>query len=269
VIAVFGRVKVTKAADGTLQYECSANLKLLDELYKYNYTLKPPAWPEAILGKLDPAKVKRGAEVYAREGCAKCHAEKSPYPRSAPNAAGATFLKINRFPLKEIGTDSMYADYFVSRTAVPGILKPTFEGTPLANKDVMPAALLFLQVLNKTTVATLDSTTKDPKVRAQMLGSQPLPGMPRNDAELVGLVEGLRGYRAAPLAGIWSTPPYLHNASVPSLYELLLPPEKRVKAFTLGNTEFDPVKVGYETKPFPGGYHFNTALPGYSTSGNT
>jgi hypothetical protein len=98
VIAVFGEVSVTQTKDGKLKYETSADLKLLDELYKHNYYLKPPVWPEDVLGKLDPEKVKRGAEVYAREGCAKCHAEKAPYPQGPPNAAGDTFIKINRTP---------------------------------------------------------------------------------------------------------------------------------------------------------------------------
>jgi cytochrome c peroxidase len=31
----------------------------------------------------------------------------------------------------------------------------------------------------------------------------------------------LRRYKARPLNGIWATPPYLHNGSVPNLWELL------------------------------------------------
>ena len=34
-------------------------------------------------------------------------------------------------------------------------------------------------------------------------------------------------YKGRPLTGIWATPPYLHNGSVPTLYDLLLPPEDR------------------------------------------
>jgi hypothetical protein len=269
VIAVFGEVKVTKGEDGVLKFESSADLKLLDELYTNNYDLKPPAWPEDVLGKLDAKKVKRGAEVYAREGCAKCHAQKPPYPRTAPNGAGDTFIKINRTPLKEIGTDPNYAEYFLRRTATPGIMAPVFEGTPLAKKETIPAAFLFLATLRKTTDATLEQTIKEPELRARMLGTQPLPGLPKTEAEMNATIEALQCYRAAPLAGVWSTPPYLHNASVPSLYELLLPPEKRVKTFYLGNREFDPVKVGYGTEPFEGGYKYDTGRRGYSNRGHT
>lgn len=269
VLAVFGEVKVSQDAAGKLKYGSSADLKLLDELYTHNYHLKPPAWPEEVLGKLDPAKVKRGAEVYAREGCAMCHADKPPYPMTAPNAAGDTFLKINRTPLKEIGTDPAYSEYFLRRTATPGIMASVFEGTPLAKKDTIPAAFLFLATLRKTTDATLEQTINDPKLRTRMLGKQPLPELPHSDAELQATLGALSCYRAAPLAGVWSTPPYLHNASVPSLYELLLPPEKRAKSFYLGNPEFDPVKVGYRTEPFERGYNFDTTRPGYSNRGHT
>jgi len=56
---------------------------------------------------------------------------------------------------------------------------------------------------------------------------------------------GAPGYKARPLNGIWATAPYLHNGSVPNLYELLLPAAQRSKRFTLGSREYDPVRVGY------------------------
>jgi len=52
------------------------------------------------------------------------------------------------------------------------------------------------------------------------------------------------GYKARPLTGIWATAPYLHNGSVPTLYDLLSPPARRPASFFLGAREFDPVNVG-------------------------
>ena len=52
-------------------------------------------------------------------------------------------------------------------------------------------------------------------------------------------------YKGRPLAGIWATPPYLHNGSVPTLFDLLLPPAQRPAAFAAGTREFDPARVGY------------------------
>lgn len=54
-------------------------------------------------------------------------------------------------------------------------------------------------------------------------------------------------YKGRPLTGIWATAPFLHNGSVPTLYDLLLPPELRPRSFKLGTREFDPDKVGFVT----------------------
>ena len=51
-------------------------------------------------------------------------------------------------------------------------------------------------------------------------------------------------YRARPLDGIWATAPYLHNGSVPTLYDLLSPQDERPRSFCIGDRQFDPVKVG-------------------------
>jgi cytochrome c peroxidase len=79
-------------------------------------------------------------------------------------------------------------------------------------------------------------------------------------------------YKARPLNGIWATAPYLHNGSVPTLYDLLLPTNLRNTAplnaasampasvsgpiasaatamrpdiFYVGSREFDEKKVGF------------------------
>lgn len=51
-------------------------------------------------------------------------------------------------------------------------------------------------------------------------------------------------YKARPLNGIWATPPFLHNGSVPTLDDLLLPPGERPTQFATGAVLFDPVRVG-------------------------
>jgi hypothetical protein len=55
-------------------------------------------------------------------------------------------------------------------------------------------------------------------------------------------------YRARPLDGVWATAPYLHNGSVPTLRDMLLPQDKRPASFCVGSREFDPVNVGVVTK---------------------
>jgi hypothetical protein len=56
------------------------------------------------------------------------------------------------------------------------------------------------------------------------------------------------GYVAPKLWGIWARFPYLHNASVPTLYDLLSEPTSRPKKFSLRNagekSRFDELKLG-------------------------
>jgi mono/diheme cytochrome c family protein len=53
------------------------------------------------------------------------------------------------------------------------------------------------------------------------------------------------GYVAVPLDGVWLRAPYLHNGSVPSLADLLEPPERRPREFWRGYDVYDPVNVGF------------------------
>jgi len=77
----------------------------------------------------------------------------------------------------------------------------------------------------------------------------------------------LMAYKARPLNGIWASSPYLHNGSVPTLYDLLLPPAERPKKFSVGRLEFDPKKVGYVSDgevPFV----LDTSITGNSNRGH-
>jgi hypothetical protein len=76
-------------------------------------------------------------------------------------------------------------------------------------------------------------------------------------------------YQSRPLAGVWATPPFLHNGSVPSLYELLLPAYRRSKKFYLKSPTFDPVAVGlYTDASEKGAFLFDTTIKGNSNSGH-
>jgi hypothetical protein len=58
-------------------------------------------------------------------------------------------------------------------------------------------------------------------------------------------------YESRSLHGIWATAPYLHNGSVPNLWELLMPPSQRKSTFAVGSRVFDPKNVGYATDQSP------------------
>ena len=89
--------------------------------------------------------------------------------------------------------------------------------------------------------------------------------------DTIDLPQIVEGYKPRPLAGVWSTPPFLHNGSVPNLYELLSPVAERSKRFFIGRREFDPVKVGYVTEPEKGtksGFWFDTKFAGNRNTGH-
>ena len=75
-------------------------------------------------------------------------------------------------------------------------------------------------------------------------------------------------YRARPLNGIWATGPFLHNGSVPSLMALLRPAAQRPTSFVVGNSDFDPVNVGF-TEPSDGtGFQMDTQALGNANTGH-
>ena len=81
-------------------------------------------------------------------------------------------------------------------------------------------------------------------------------------------------YKPRPLNGIWATAPYLHNGSVPTLFDLLLPENQRPQTFTTGGKDFDPVKVGFKSAAGDGPFEFRVRdaagklIPGNENSGH-
>lgn len=82
------------------------------------------------------------------------------------------------------------------------------------------------------------------------------------------------GYVAPKLWGVWSRFPYLHNASVPTLYDLLTEPSQRPKKFSLKNagefSRFDQEKMGLTAmeKDLIKRRLYNTNLKGQSNQGH-
>jgi len=71
---------------------------------------------------------------------------------------------------------------------------------------------------------------------------------------------------------VWATAPYLHNASVPTLRDLLKPASQRPVVFQVGQREFDPVNVGYVQpavdSSIPITHRFDTRDAGNSNAGH-
>jgi mono/diheme cytochrome c family protein len=86
------------------------------------------------------------------------------------------------------------------------------------------------------------------------------------------LPQEIAGYKPRPLEGVWATAPFLHNGSVPTLYQMLLPPAKRDTKFFVGRREYDPVHVGFVTTPDADGdddgFWLDTSIPGNHNTGH-
>jgi mono/diheme cytochrome c family protein len=82
------------------------------------------------------------------------------------------------------------------------------------------------------------------------------------------------GYANLPLDGLWLRAPYLHNGSVPTLADLLEPPEKRPANFSRGIDTLDPGRGGFVAPPCDPppaqmkNFCFNTDLPGNNNTGH-
>jgi hypothetical protein len=81
-----------------------------------------------------------------------------------------------------------------------------------------------------------------PPALQDLKGAFHLPGQP-NPGSKQGAPTPQYVFEARVMEGIWAAAPYLHNGSVPTLYDLLLPADQRPKAFKIGPA-YDKVKVG-------------------------
>jgi hypothetical protein len=89
--------------------------------------------------------------------------------------------------------------------------------------------------------------------------------------DTLDLPQAVPGYKPRPLKGVWATPPFLHNGSIPTVYALLSPREERPATFYVGTHEYNPRDLGYVTaRPSAraGGFVLDTALPGNRNAGH-
>jgi hypothetical protein len=236
-------------------YDSNARLKNLEVIEDWLTHLAPPKWPEEVFGKIDRAKAAQGKKLFASH-CAECH-NSYPYTWTEPNKYGKRFLEVGLIPQKYVGTDRMQFED-TRPLVMTGQLAPNLPG-PLKDKNLVPQGALYYGLTQSILQAALEKLNQSPEEAVKMHGYRELP-VPRPSE--------LPRYKAAPREGVWATPPFMHNGSVPNLYEMLVPAAQRTKKFYLGQ-EFDPVKVGVDTSGKSGTYMVDTALIGSSNSGHS
>lgn len=222
--------------------------------------LDSPKWPAKIFGNIDQDKARRGQAVYV-QNCQHCHL---PPPTDEAFFAdeywtkkdehGFKYLNLNLINLAEIGTDGKTASNWYEAVVDLGPLGTKASVNKAINLQmteytgykaggsITPAAVALPVLVELTTRRKYDEWGKTQKERDEINGNRP------NE------VRAPLAYKARPLSGVWATPPYLHNGSVASIYELLLPAHKRATTVYLGSKEYDPVKLGYVQKEIPGGF---------------
>lgn len=238
VLGVFAHLQLVGTPE-TGQFRSTANMDGLDRIEQLLTTLKAPLWPEEIFGELDPDKIKLGSELYAKN-CIACHPirdAEGKFPMTAPNAAGFQFIKTLSFKPEVIGTDPKMVMNVLTRNAKPGILRPLLPEADREQEEVPAATLLGIAVEGVLKRFAGERNLNQQQLLALAGGHIPDPSHPNIPT----------GYIARPLYGIWATAPYLHNGSVPNLYQLLLPEDQRVTSFFVGSREFDPENVGFLT----------------------
>jgi hypothetical protein len=217
--------------------------------------LKSPKWPGDILPPVDTKLAAQGGELYQTH-CQGCH--RPPVSNEAfydfnnkdwwtKNLIGEAVLKVENIPISHIGTDPAQAADMASRTVAtpPGL-----------NIKETSFALALGAVVEKTVNYIYDQQKLNPAQQQAANGN--MPNELRKDL----------AYKVRPLNGIWATPPYLHNGSVPTVEALLGPPEERPKKFYLGNREYDPVNLGYKFDKITNGFEFDTSIRGNWNTGH-
>nr|WP_324257138.1 di-heme-cytochrome C peroxidase [Cellvibrio fontiphilus] len=269
-----------------IDFTSSIDLVNLSRLESHLKSLTSPVWPSiqtrnnnpeqqkanAIFEampewRIDYAKVRRGRKVYA-EYCESCHevVDRTDWDR---------ILVANMSSIDLVGTDRAMAENSVNYTGYSGNFKNTYQSESVGSLVIKDRAPV-VQILTAATMGEV-ATEPDPdkwlprrtldwlylmaksffdnEIKASVKSGDYLPDT------TAAPYQSLLSYKARALNGIWATAPYLHNGSVPSIYDLLLPVKRpgdpdtgeyRPAQFMVGSREFDPVRVGLRAEGYPG-----------------
>lgn len=251
-----------KPLQGDARYPSSVRVRDLNKIEETLQLLKPPVWPEALLGTIDKPLAAKGRALFA-ENCAGCHVPKVVQGPDRP------MQQLHMLPVQVIGTDpgtaNNIADHRFDLTSLQ------WDPAELAKLDVQlhPTPTEPLDLSRLSVAKGLAYVTAFVENRAYRdAGVTPAERPALDGFGLPIGVRELRAYKARPLAGVWATPPFLHNGSVPTIYQLLSPQAERAATFYKGNFEYDPRHLGYRTEAFTNGFLFDTRITGNHNSGH-
>jgi mono/diheme cytochrome c family protein len=238
--------------------ENSANFRGLNALEGLVKQIAAPKWPFAI----DTVLAKQGEAIYGwpkeQGGCAECHGIRPGTTRFFEKRTWAT-------PIQDVGTDTREYD-ILNWTAESGVLagaeiplvfpplQPRDKSVKILGVSVVGSILQQYVPLTVQQVQTRRRSTLTPET-TDLRGAFNMTPAPR-------------AYESRVLQGIWSTAPYLHNGSVPTLADLLKPPSERPSVFQIGPA-YDPEKVGLAAQQTMFNYTLKTTDCSDLNSGNS
>ena len=269
-----------------ITFDSSVDVTNLQRLERALTSLQSPQWPDEILGSIDEAAAAKGRRIYDKY-CGGCHEV-----IQRDDASRVVVSKMLDIDL--VGTDPQMAKNSVNYKGQSGNFEHTYENVDRVGKVIIEQNAPVIQML--TWAATGVITTPDPdkwffrrwadwvyNLVASLVDNPIKDSVKAGNYKpdtMTAPYNSLLSYKARSLNGIWATAPYLHNGSVPSLYDLLLPSKCdgeaaavacRPKSFLVGSREIDPKKVGikYEGLNQSDGFTlFDTTLQGNSNSGH-
>ncbi len=260
--------------DRSQLYKSSVDIRNLDRLEGWLSGhapfkgLQSPKWPEAIFGKIDRKRAAQGKTLY-NQHCGGCHLPpmeeleqdlSSSKPRYWTRKFGPPLLKVKNIKVALMGTDRTLLENFLGRTVIsPGVLADE-SGKPPHNWEPVEKRMSMELALGNVTENVINKWYIDHKI--------PPEERNRINGNRKNLIRAEWTYKARPLNGVWATAPFLHNGSVPTLYQLLSPVKERMPVFYLGTREFDTENVGFKTGSFSGGFKFDTTTRGNANTGH-
>jgi hypothetical protein len=271
-----------------ISFKSSVDVQNLRKIEDRLWSLTSPSWEEAagrgLLPELDEAGKNRGERLFGKH-CARCHSEINPTDPDRRVVARMDNLKV-------AGTDRTMARNSVDYAGFSGIVRNQYVGTDVGDVLLNTRAPVAA-ILTKATASVV--ATPDPdkwfftrgsdwaiNLAKGFFGNDIKPSVKAGSYKPDTTAEpfaSLQAYKGRPLNGIWATAPYLHNGSVPTLYDLLLPattresdpPEMQYRPakFMVGSRELDVRKVGFKHGENDyDGFLFDTSKPSNSNEGH-
>ncbi len=233
----------------------------VEDLYK---KLKAPSWKNVVENKLgytlDQIKVERGQKLFL-QNCQSCHAVQPKL--TAANKFGNRYWDFPIIPVKDIGTDPYYSfDEINHETFVSPVLAPVYLAAfgfsdidlngkipAQAARGILPAAAIINYF------------------RENLISPAEIDRMGNcRENKKAGRLDAIK---AKSLEGVLFTAPYLHNGSVPTIYDLLAKQNDRPTRFYVGCRKYDLSKFGYVCGPQDkNSFEYDTSRQGNSNHGH-